>query len=74
MVKVKLMDQLTSTYDHDRRHKTWYYLRLFFDLWDMIAGVNGNFPTETPSHLTALEPSRGQYHYCKKQGKKKNIC
>ena len=35
MVKVKLMDQLTSTYHHDRRHKTWYYLRLFFDLWDM---------------------------------------
>ena len=33
MVKVKLMDQLTSAYHHDRRSKTRYYL--FFDLWDM---------------------------------------
>ena len=36
---VDLMNQLTSTYQLDRRSKTRYYLCLFFDLWD-IALVN----------------------------------
>ena len=35
MVGVDLIDQVTSTYHHDRRSKTRYYLRLFFDLWGM---------------------------------------
>ena len=29
------MDQLSPTSCLDRRSKTRYYLRLFFDLWDM---------------------------------------
>ena len=32
---VDLMDQLTPTSCLERRSKTRYYLRLFFDLWDM---------------------------------------
>ena len=35
--------------------------------------VNGNFSTETPSHLPEIEPSRGRCCYCKNQGKE-NTC
>ena len=42
MEGVDFMDQLTSTYRLDRRSKTWYCLRLFFDLWDM-ASLIANF-------------------------------
>ena len=49
------MNQLTSTYNLDRRSKTRYYLPFFFDLWDMALFnayiVYGKLTQKKLSHL-----------------------
>ena len=49
------MDQLTFSYRLDRRSKTLYYLRIFFNLWDMALVnayiVYGKLTEKKLSHL-----------------------
>ena len=52
---------LIGNYNNQERHQ---------QTFKTTKHVNGNFPTEAPSHLPELEPSRGRCFHYKKTKKK----